>query len=147
MIKRKFFWALLCFFLAGQAMAQRTILHCGRLIDGAADQVQSRISIIIEGDKIVSVESGYARGGRTDKVIDLKDKTVMPGLMDMHVHIEGQSSPGSQVQRYTLNPADVAYNAQMYAERTLMAGFTTVRDLGGSGVNVALSNTKHKNYI
>jgi len=118
--------------------AQKTIVHCGKLIDGKSDQVQSRMSIIIEGNQITEINSGYTRGGSDDQVIDLKDKTVMPGLMDMHVHIESQSSPSSQVNGYVLNDADVAYDAQMYAERTLMAGFTSVRDLGGSGVNVSL---------
>lgn len=123
-----------------QLSAQRTILHCGRLIDAKSDNVLTEMSVIVEGDRIVAVERGYTRAGAGsgDTIIDLKDKTVMPGLMDMHVHIESQSSPTSQIQSYTLNPADIAYNAQVYAERTLMAGFTTVRDLGGSGVNVSL---------
>lgn len=120
--------------------AQKTILHCGKLIDGISDQVQSKMSVIIEGNKIISVESGYTRGGSGDTVVDLKNKTVMPGLMDMHVHIESESTPTSQINGYVLNDADVAYDAQVYAERTLMAGFTTVRDLGGTGVNVSLRN-------
>jgi len=95
--------------------AQKTIVHCGKLIDGKSDQVQSRMSIIIEGNQITEINSGYTRGGSDDQVIDLKDKTVMPGLMDMHVHIESQSSPSSQVNGYVLNDADVAYDAQMYA--------------------------------
>lgn len=120
--------------------AQKTILHCGKLIDGNADQVQTKMSVIIEGNKITAIANGYARAAKDDTVIDLKDKTVMPGLMDMHVHIESESSPRSQVNGYILNEADVAYDAQVYAQRTLMAGFTTVRDLGGSGVNVSLRN-------
>ena len=58
----------------------------------------------------------------------------------MHVHLEGQLNPKSYIEDYVLNDADVAYNAQKYAKVTLMAGFTTVRDLGGSGVNVSLRN-------
>tara|TARA_R110001599_G_scaffold174679_4_gene366656 strand:- start:9311 stop:10588 length:1278 start_codon:yes stop_codon:yes gene_type:complete len=120
--------------------AQKTIIHAGRLIDGKSDQVMTSMSIVIEGNKIVSVDRGYTKGGKDDQVIDLKNKTVMPGLMDMHVHIESQSSPSSQLAGYIMNEADIAYDAQVYANRTLMAGFTTVRDLGGSGVNVALRN-------
>ena len=120
--------------------AQRTILHCGKLIDSKSDQVQNSMSIIIEGNVITAVESGYTKGKSNDTVIDLKDKTVMPGLMDMHVHIEGESNPNRRLNQYIQNPADVAYDAQVYAGRTLMAGFTTVRDLGGSGVNVSLRN-------
>lgn len=140
MNKLKYFFLLTLCFSLSQAVAQRTIIHCGNLIDGVSDNVMSQMSVIVEGNRIVAVEKGYTRSKNGDTVIDLKDKTVMPGLMDMHVHIEGESSPARQLQQYTLNPADVAYNAQVYAGRTLMAGFTTVRDLGGSGVNVSLRN-------
>ena len=64
----------------------------------------------------------------------------MPGFIDMHVHIEGESSPSTYLDEFRKNTADVAYDAQMYALRTLKAGFTTVRDLGGSGVNTSLAN-------
>jgi imidazolonepropionase-like amidohydrolase len=60
--------------------------------------------------------------------------------MDMHVHLEGETSPNAYLDRFTLNPADLAFNSVGIAERTLMAGFTTVRDLGGTGVNIALRN-------
>ena len=63
----------------------------------------------------------------------------MPGFMDMHVHLEGESSPSVYLEEFTKNPADVAYDAAVFAKRTLLAGFTTVRDLGGSGVNTSLS--------
>ena len=86
---------LFTFFLlmSFNAAAQKTILHCGKLIDGKSDQVMTKMSVVIENNMIVSVDRGYTKGGRADKEIDLKDKTVMPGLMDMHVHIEGQTSP------------------------------------------------------
>ena len=64
----------------------------------------------------------------------------MPGLIDMHVHIEGESSPTRYMDRFTKNDADVAFGSLKYAKRTLMAGFTTIRDLGGSGVNISLRN-------
>lgn len=75
-----------------------------------------------------------------DEVIDLKTKTVMPGLIDMHVHLESETNPKSYLEDFTLNDADIAFNSLHFAEVTLMAGFTTVRDLGGSGVNVSLRN-------
>ena len=78
--------------------------------------------------------------GKRTKSLILKTKTVMPGLMDMHVHIEGQSSPSRYMDRFRLNEADVALRSTIYAKNTLMAGFTTVRDLGGSGVNISLRN-------
>ncbi len=61
--------------------AQKTIIHAGKLIDGKSDQVMTSMSIVIEGNKIVSVDRGYTKGGNEDQVIDLKDKTVMPGLI------------------------------------------------------------------
>ena len=73
-----------------------------------------------------------------DIIIDLKDKTVMPGFIDMHVHIESETSPTQYLERFTKNNTDVAFASAQIANRTLMAGYTTVRDLGGSGVNVAL---------
>jgi imidazolonepropionase-like amidohydrolase len=78
------------------------------------------------------VQTGYLAPKGTDKVIDLKSKTVMPGLTDMHVHIEGETSKDQLVKRYQFNQADVAFEAARNAKTTLMAGFTSVRDLGGS---------------
>lgn len=137
---KRFFTFFLIVLTFSTALAQRTLIHSGKMVDVNSGQILTEMTIVVEGDKIVSVDRGYTRAKAGETVFDLKDKTVLPGLMDMHVHIESENSPNSQIQRYTLNPADIAYNAQVYAERTLMAGFTTVRDLGGTGVNVALRN-------
>ncbi len=118
--------------------AQNTIIHCGTMIDGISDKAQKEMTIVVDGDQIVDIQKGYQKGESGDNIIDLKDKTVMPGLMDMHVHIESQSSPRTYLDRFTSNKSDIAYDAAVYAKRTLMAGFTTVRDLGGSGVNISL---------
>jgi imidazolonepropionase-like amidohydrolase len=64
----------------------------------------------------------------------------MPGLIDMHVHLESETRKGNVADKFILNPADIAFESLRYAKSTLHAGFTTVRDLGGSGVNVALKN-------
>ncbi len=128
--------------------AQNTYLHCGKLIDTKSGKVLSEKTIVISGNKISSVENGYVTPKNSeDIVIDLKSKTVMPGLIDMHVHIESETSPKSYIEGYTLNDADVAFNALKYAEVTLMSGFTTVRDLGGSGVNVSLRNAIDANKV
>ncbi len=134
-------FVLLC---ASSAFAQRTILHCGTFIDVSKGTTQSQVSIIVEGRKITGVETGYTAPKGTDKVIDLKSKTVMPGLTDMHVHIEGETSKDQLIKRYQFNQADVAFEAARNAKVTLMAGFTSVRDLGGSGVNIALRNAISK---
>lgn len=134
---------ILCFLLiivVVSTYAQQTILQCGKLIDPKSGKVSNKVSIIVEGNKIVDVKDGFTNGTAGDKVIDLKNKTVMPGLIDMHVHLESQTSPTQYLDAFTKNEADVAFNSVRFAEVTLMTGFTTVRDLGGSGVNIALRN-------
>jgi imidazolonepropionase-like amidohydrolase len=80
-------------------------------------------------------------------VIDLKNLTVMPGLIDSHVHLEDQFSANSQLRGFTMNEADIAFQSTVYAKTTLMAGFTTVRDVGGTGVNIALRNAIKKGLV
>ncbi|MDH5412995.1 MAG: amidohydrolase family protein [Flavobacteriaceae bacterium] len=121
--------------------AQSTYLHCGKLIDTKNGKVLDEMTIIVKDHKIVDVLKGYINPTtKNDQSINLKSKTVMPGLIDMHVHIEHQLNPQRYLESFTLNEADVAYNAQKFAKITLLAGFTTVRDLGGTGVNVSLRN-------
>jgi imidazolonepropionase-like amidohydrolase len=109
----------------------KTLVHAGSLIDGRADTVRKAVTITIEGDRITGVADGYTAAAAGDTVIDLKNATVMPGLMDMHVHITGeQAGQAAAAERFYNNPADVAFRATTYAKKTLLAGFTTVRDCG-----------------
>lgn len=141
LITMKTLLSILAFVFTTVLTAQNTYLHCGKLIDTESGKVLTEQTIIVSGNKIVSVNNGYQNPESTeDTVVDLKSKTVMPGLIDMHVHIESETNPKSYLEGYTLNDADVAFNSVHYAEITLMNGFTTVRDLGGSGVNVSLRN-------
>ena len=112
----------------------RTIVHAGRLIDGVGRTARDNVSIIIEGDRIVDVVAGAERPGEKDEVIDLSGHTVMPGLMDMHVHLTGELSRNSYIEEFTLNPTDIAFKAAAYARITLLAGFTTVRNVGDDGM-------------
>ena len=145
---RKLFLALLAMlFVCTSTSAQRTILHCGKLLDVVNSKVLNNYSVIIEGNKILDVKEGFATATGSDKVIDLKNKTVMPGLIDMHVHLEGETKKGNTADRFILNPTDVAFTSLAYARITLMTGFTTVRDLGGSGVNVSLRNAIQKKQV
>lgn len=146
----RIFNTLTLFFLSFSTflIAQNTIyLHCGKLIDCTDMAVKDEMTVIIEGNKIKAVEKGYKKAEEGVQTVNLKGNTVMPGLMDMHVHIEGQSSRSSYVERFRLNKADMALRATVYAKRTLMAGFTLVRDLGGSGVNVSLRNAINRGYV
>ena len=132
---------LLTVILSFSITAQNTYLHCGKLIDTKSGKVLTNKTIVVSGKKIQSVLDGFVNpNNNDDKVIDLKSKTVMPGLIDMHVHIEGESSPSRYMDAFTKNDADVAFGSLQYAKKTLMAGFTTIRDLGGSGVNISLRN-------
>nr|WP_294775940.1 amidohydrolase family protein [uncultured Flavobacterium sp.] len=128
-------------FITSILFAQETYIHCGKLIDTRKGKVLTNKTIVVSGKTIKSVEDGFLNPTEANvKVIDLKTKTVMPGWIDMHVHLEEQTSPTIYLEEFTLNEADIAYNAEGFAKTTLMSGFTTVRDLGGTGVNVALRN-------
>ena len=117
--------SIVALLLSGSAWGQ-TIIHAGQLVDAAAGEVVEAATIVVQGDRITSVQDGYV--GEPD--IDLTGDFVMPGWIDMHVHIASQQSPERFVENFTLEPADSALRAVPYAQRTLMAGFTTVRDLG-----------------
>ncbi|WP_192821526.1 amidohydrolase family protein [Rufibacter sp. LB8] len=145
---KKFFFSLSLLACASlPVLAQKTYLHCGLLIDGVKDKAQSEMTVIVEGNKILAVEKGYMAAPAGAKLIDLKNKTVLPGLMDMHVHLESETSPNAYAEEISLNAGTVAFRSVNYAERTLLAGFTTVRDLGGSGVNTQLRNAINQGLI
>lgn len=129
-------------------MAQDTYLHCGKIIDTESGKVLTEKTIIVSGNKITGIANGYLQPKKANiTMIDLKSKTVMPGLIDMHVHIESETSPKAYIEKYTLNDADVAFRSVGYADVTLKAGFTTVRDLGGSGVNISLRNAINQGKV
>jgi imidazolonepropionase-like amidohydrolase len=137
---KKCYLLFLFLVLLTTAFAQKTFIHCGYLIDGRSNEVKSKMTIVVEGNKIVGVEKGFTNPGSQDKKIDLSTKTVLPGLIDMHVHLEEETSKDAQLNEFILNEADIAFKSTVYAKRTLLAGFTTVRDLGGTGVNISLRN-------
>ena len=126
--------------------AQVTIIHCGVLIDGKSDNTSKVMSVLIDKGTIIDVLEGYMDPGTGDTAIDLNNYTVLPGLMDMHTHLSGESNPKKYMERFTLDLDDYAYQSIRFAERTLMAGFTTVRDLGGP-VNTSLRDAIKKGYL
>lgn len=120
-------------------IAQNTYILAGKLLNVATGEIESKKTIVVHENKIIEVFDGYVQPrNKIDKVINLKDKVVMPGLIDMHVHIEQEFNPRTRLERYILNEADIAFNSTVYARETLMSGFTTVRDLGGTGVNISV---------
>jgi imidazolonepropionase-like amidohydrolase len=133
--------------LLAQPAAAATLVHAGSLIDGVADVARSEVTIVIEDDRIVGVESGYRAPEEGDVVIDLESSTVLPGLIDLHVHLSGELSPRSYTERFSLEEADYAIRSTAYAERTLQAGFTAVRNLGDAfDVTVALRDAIAQGY-
>jgi len=127
--------------------AQKTYLWCGTLIDGVSDESKNEMTIVIEKDRFTAINTGYTLPASGEKIIDLKTKTVTPGWIDMHVHLETETKKGNVADRFILNPADIAFESIKYANATLMAGFTTVRDLGGTGVNISLRNAINKGLV
>ncbi|MBN09773.1 MAG: amidohydrolase [Flavobacteriaceae bacterium] len=123
----------------GIVNGQQTYIHCGKLFDSKSGKILNQRTIVVENDRIISLEKGYKKSeNNLETIIDLKSKTVMPGFIDMHVHIEGQNSSNSYIKKFTENKTDIAFDAAFYAKKTLLAGFTTVRDMGGTGVNVSI---------
>lgn len=137
-----------CILFSCAAAQAATIIHAGRLIDGKSDAPIAKASIVIEDNEIVRVAEGYLKPAEGDEVIDLTEFTVLPGLMDMHTHLISQHSKDVYTEEFFFDEADYALRSVMYARLTLMAGFTTVRELGDNGVNsVALRRAIDKKYI
>jgi imidazolonepropionase-like amidohydrolase len=124
-----------------------TMIHGGHVLDASKGTWQSEMTITVIDNRIRSVEKGYKTVPNDVLYIDLKNKWVMPGLTDMHVHMETEYNPHAYISKFVDDPADVAYDSVKYAEITLMAGFTTVRDLGGSGINVSLRDAINKGKL
>jgi len=125
-----------------------TIIHAGRMIDGRNDQPRREVSIVIDNGRITRVAAGYIDAGPDDKLIRLIEHTVMPGLMDMHTHLQSQHSKDSYTERFFMDQADYALRSTVYARVTLLAGFTTVRDLGDNGVNsIALRKAIENGWV
>lgn len=127
--------------LLAAAAPAATLIHAGKLIDGTSSAARQRVTLVVENGRIARVVDGFAEPGAGDTRVDLSQHTVMPGLMDMHTHLSSEQSKDAYSERFRLNTADYTLRSVVYAERTLMAGFTTVRNLGDDGtITVALRN-------
>ena len=138
--------------LAGFSLATQaadTVIHAGKLVDVVRGTVREQVSIVVHDNRIAAIEAGFTPPSPGQQLIDLSDRTVLPGMIDAHVHLTEENPAGAPAEKFTLGPADVALRASSYAERTLLAGFTTVRDLGESepGVAAALKNAVRHGYV
>jgi len=130
-----------CALLAQTALARQTFIHAGALIDRPGKPARGPSTIVVEGDRIVAVRDGLAAPDAPDTaVIDLTGQTVLPGLIDSHVHLDSDAGGiAAQLEGVTLSAGALALNAYANGMKTLRAGFTTVRNLGdGSGATLAL---------
>lgn len=113
-----------------QTQIQTTFVQAGRLLaDPASGRVETQKTVVVQNGRVARIVDGYVSepGGR---VVDLKDRFVLPGLIDSHVHITSQQGPSSRLDEVTQSSAEQALIGARYAKRTLLAGFTTVADLG-----------------
>jgi imidazolonepropionase-like amidohydrolase len=121
--------------------ADIAIIHAGKLLAVPGSPPREAQTIVIRDGTIASVVAGYVEGpeagvaeGDAARVYDLKDHFVLPGLIDSHVHITGENNPRQRLETVEMSDADDAIAAAGFAKKTLLAGFTTVRDVGaGSG--------------
>jgi imidazolonepropionase-like amidohydrolase len=127
---------LFALLLAPPASAERTLLRASAWIDGHSDRAKGAVTIVVEQGFITAIEPFDLAAIEGDEVIELEGHTLLPGLMDLHVHLLGESSPRRYLERYTSNPADMTLRGVIYAQRTLEAGFTTVRDLGAEATAI-----------
>lgn len=129
----------------GTASAATQTVDCGRLLDVKAGEWREKVTVHIENGTVKAIEPTKAKGD-----VDMSAMSCMPGFIDMHVHLTSQTMPQVDALRsqLTLDAADRAYDSVAYAERTLKAGFTTVRDLGASeGLNIAMKRAINSGAI
>ncbi len=118
-------------FSASTVAADVTLIHAGQLLAVPGKAPSARMTVIVEDGRITGVQSGFVEAeGAT--VIDLSDKFVLPGLMDMHVHLQGELGPNNDRDALKMSDQLMQMRSLHYAMKTLEAGFTTVRDVGSS---------------
>ncbi len=134
----------------------QTVLECGHVLDTAAGVMRGESTIVVEGDRVKEVRTGAAdraalaraASGAALQYVDLRKMTCPPGLIDAHTHLTIEFGPTSYTDQYRLNPADYAIRSTVYARRTLLAGFTTVRNLGDrNNESIALRNAVNTGVV
>lgn len=121
--------------IAGLSLAETTLIHAGELLSVPGNSPSSNQTIVVVDDRITGVIDGFASAVDFDgdvRVIDLSNKFVLPGLMDMHVHLQGELGPKNDRDALRMSDQLMQMRSIYFAMNTLKAGFTTVRDVGSS---------------
>lgn len=130
--------------IRAQTAPVTTAVRAARMLDLATGQMVPNPVIVIQGNRIVAV--GLASVPKDAKIVDLGDVTLMPGFIDLHTHLSSEISAASFTAPVTLTIADLAFSAAQNARKTVLAGFTTVRDFGGD-VTVALGKAVERGVV
>lgn len=133
--------SLAALLLAGTANAENLVVHAGTLIDGTGDAPRRKVSVLVQGDRIARVVDGYVAPAGY-RVVDLSSATVLPGFIDVHIHIGAKlpSTTNATEDWVTHSALDRAFDGAVFARAMLQKGFTSARDVGGSDDSVAVRN-------
>ncbi len=136
-------------FLASAAVAAPTYIHAGRLIAVPGQTVRGPSTIIVDGGLIRAVQDGFLPAPAGARTVDLRSRTVLPGLIDSHVHLTSdRGGEANLLASVREEPAMHALEAQMNGMKTLRAGFTTVRNLGDDeGITLALREAIKRGWV
>jgi imidazolonepropionase-like amidohydrolase len=148
MLKTKnIFKSLLLISVLGAQPVAALNIHCGHVFDAATGKMRQNQVIKIENQRFVSMQD-FADGDSQSIDLNYAEQFCLPGLIDMHTHITHENSATRYIEKFQHNEADVAFNAVVFAQRTLDAGFTTIRDVGDTfNVSVALKNAINQGKI
>lgn len=135
--------------VSAQRAPARTLVHCGTLLDPAQSmEPMPERTVVVDGGRVAAVEEGFSQSRGSERVIDLRQSYCLPGLIDSHTHLSSETRPNAYLDRFRLTAADRALMAVDWARTTLLAGFTTVRDVGGTeDVDYALRDAIRQGHI
>ncbi len=137
--------------IPNNVFAKTQVIHAGTLLKVAGKAPLTKQTLVIINGKIKAIKKGFIQPDKIAKdaqFIDLSSSFVMAGLMDMHVHLQGELGPKNDSEALRMSDADVLMKSVHFANKTLMAGFTTVRDLMGKPEQIfALRDAINQGWI